>query len=216
MRLRFLTRNLGWKLLALSLAVLLWLAVSSNPEVVSFVSVPVQYKRIRGGLEISSDVIENVYLEVQGTPTQLARLNDSQPAVTFDFSQVSMPGERTFDIDERAISLPQGTRLVRAIPSQLRFDFDRRATKSVAVVARFIGELPAGCTLSRYETIPPTLTVVGPINRLARIDTAQADPIDLTGVKSKTEFGVNVFVDDPHVRFAGSPKVLVRLYVEGH
>ena len=105
MRLRFLTRNVGWKILSLAGALVIWAGVARDPELVSFVSVPVQYQHTPGDLEISSDVIEQAYLELQGTSTLLNRFRQSRPAVTLDFSRVDDPGERTFNIDEKSENL---------------------------------------------------------------------------------------------------------------
>lgn len=213
-RLEFLTRNPGWKAASLAGAVLLWLMVGREPQLVSFVSVPVQYKRIPGDLEISSDVVEHVYLELQGTQGLLGRFTDAEAAVTLDFSGVASPGERTFNIDNETVSLPHGMRLVRAIPSQLRFDFERRMVRDVQVEVRFMGRLQEGYRLRRYEAVPPMLTIVGPEGRITHIHSAPTDPIDLSSVVAASQFRVNVFIDDPHVRFQGAPQVTVKVAVE--
>jgi hypothetical protein len=211
---RLLTHNLGWKALSLAAAVLFWISVSRDTALISFVSAPVQYKGIPDDLEISSDVIEQVYLELRGSAGMLERFNDAKPAVSLDFSGVSNPGERTFNIDERAVSLPHGMKLVRSIPSQLRFEFDRRVSRKINVEVRFTGKLQDGYSLASYEAAPPVLTVVGPESRVRRIEYAQTDPIDLAPVVAESQFSVNAFVDDPHVRFAESPRVSVRVVVE--
>lgn len=212
--LRFLTHNLGWKILALTLAVIFWFAVAGEQEVVSFVSVPVEYRRLPGELEISSSVVEQVYLEVQGPPGVLGRFSDLRAAVILDFSQVHSPGERTFNIDEETVTLPHGMDLLRALPSQLRFEFERRLEREVPIKAHFTGKLQPGYVLSSYEVTPPSLIIVGPESRVARIDTAQTDSIDLSQVVGTAEFRVNAFVQDLHVRFEDSPRVAVRVTVE--
>ncbi|MGA2592327.1 MAG: hypothetical protein ABSH32_20640 [Bryobacteraceae bacterium] len=47
------TQNVGWKLLSLAAAVLLWIAVASEPELSTFISLPVEYKNLPTDLEIS-------------------------------------------------------------------------------------------------------------------------------------------------------------------
>ena len=212
-RLRFLTKNLGWKALALAGAVLLWLGVGSDPGRVSFISVPVQFRQMPAGLEISSQIFEHVYLELQGTPGLLGRFDDSTAAVALDLASVMGPGERTFYIDEHSINVPHGMKLIRAIPSQLRFEFERRLTRRVKVAARFAGTPQAGYQLESYEVTPPELAIVGPESRVLRVEAVQTDPIDLSTVVAASEVHVNTFIDDPHVRFQGSPRVTVRVIV---
>lgn len=213
-RFSLLTRDWPWKLFSLCAAVLLWNSVARDPELVSFISVPVQYQRVPGGLEISSEVVEHVNLELQGGSGVLSRLDQSKPRVILDFSRVSSPGERTFDIDEKTILLPHGVRLVRAIPSQLRFGFERRSRAQVPVEIRFTGKLPAGFELLRYEVEPHRVVVEGPESRVQQSPRVETDPVDLSQAGSLTEFRVNTFADDPHLRFLGSPHVTVRLFVE--
>ncbi|MCC6857778.1 MAG: YbbR-like domain-containing protein [Bryobacterales bacterium] len=212
--LRFLTHNLGWKMLALALAILFWLGVAGEQDVVSFVSVPVEYRRLPADLEITSSVVEQVYLEVEGPPGLLGQFGELGAAVVLDFSQVHSPGGRTFNIDEETVTLPHGVDLLRALPSQLRFEFERRLQREVPVKVHFTGSLHPGYVLDSYEVKPPVLTIVGPQSRVARIDAAQSDPIDLSQVVATAEFRVNAFVEDLHVRFENSPRVVVRVVVE--
>ena len=49
---RLLTRNIGWKLLALLIAVALWIAVAREPELDTSLSVPIEFKNIPDDLDI--------------------------------------------------------------------------------------------------------------------------------------------------------------------
>lgn len=212
--LRAIFSNAGWKLLSLALACGLWLAIVGEPEMASSVPVPIQYTHIPEDYEISSDIPERVLLEVQGPAIRLQRMNLSGTAVVLDLSAVSRSGERTFTIDQRNLRLPSGVRLVRAVPSQLRVRFDRRASRELPVQVRFSGVPPEGYRVVRSEAHPGTLKVVGPEARVRRIDFAETDAVDLTTVIATSEFHVNAFVDDVHVRFDGSPRVTVKVIVE--
>ena len=123
----WLTQNLGWKAGSLVIATLLWISVSNEPELSTFQSVPVEYKQMPQNLEISSDVDETVRLELRGPSGRLHDLRDAKLAVVLDFSAVHQPGDRTFPIDERNVSLPRGIRLVRAIPGRLQFHLVSKA-----------------------------------------------------------------------------------------
>ena len=46
------TRNLGWKLLSLLIAIALWIAVAREPEVATSLSVPVEFRNMRDDLDI--------------------------------------------------------------------------------------------------------------------------------------------------------------------
>ena len=124
----FLTENIGWKLLSLAAALVLWFFVASEPELATLHSVPVEYKGVPDDLEISSNFVESVFLEMRGPAGRLRDLSDTRPAVVLDFSTVHEPGERTFTIDQSHAILPRGVEVVRAIPSQVR-RFERRISR---------------------------------------------------------------------------------------
>ena len=93
---KFLTRNLFWKLLALAAAFGIWLSVANEPDLATIVSVPVEYNHFPDGLEISSDIVETIDLEARGPSGQLRTLHDSRIAAIIDFAGVKAHGERTF------------------------------------------------------------------------------------------------------------------------
>src|SRR6266404_9149354 len=152
-----LTRNAGWKLFSLMVALLLWLTWARDPEVGTFVSVPVEYRGMPDELEISSDLVGSVSIDLRGPSGEIENFNAAKSAVVLDFSDIHKPGERTFQIDERNISLPTGMRLVRAIPAQIRLQFEQRTRHDVPVQVRFAGTTPRGYEVARYIAAPDEL-----------------------------------------------------------
>jgi YbbR domain-containing protein len=213
--LRLVFKDFGWKVLSLAIAVLLWAVVASEPELSTFVSVPVEYKSLPEGMEISSDVVESVYLELHGPSGRLRGGNGEERryAVVLDMSSVRA-GERTFTIGEDDVRLPRGIRLVRAIPSQLRFDFERRQYRSVPVEVRFAKQPQPGYEVAFCEVTPSTLQIVGPESRVNRTRHVATDPIDVSNAVGTAEFRVNAFVDDPHIRFTHPPQVKVKVHIK--
>ena len=209
-----LTRNAGWKLFSLLVSVLLWFSFARDPEVGTFVSVPVEYRGMPDDLEISSDLVGSVSIDLRGPSGEIENFNAAKSAVVLDFSDIHKPGERTFQIDERNISLPTGMRLVRAIPAQIRLQFELRTRHDVPVQVRFAGAPPKGYQIGRYEVYPKELTLVGPASHVKKIEYAVTDPIDLAAVVGESEFHVNAFVGDPHVRFEKPVKISVKVSME--
>ena len=48
-------QNLGWKLLSLAIAVVIWALVATEPELATFANVRLEYKNLPEGLEIIRD-----------------------------------------------------------------------------------------------------------------------------------------------------------------
>jgi YbbR domain-containing protein len=209
-----LTRNAGWKIFSLLVSLLLWFTYARDPEVGTFVSVPVEYRGMPDDLEISSDLVGSVSIDLRGPSGKIENFNTAKSAVVLDFADIHKPGERTFQIDERNINLPAGMRLVRAIPAQIRLQFEQRTRHNVAVQVRFAGSPPKGYQVAQYEVEPKELTLVGPASHVRKIEYAVTDPIDLASVVGQSEFRVNAFVGDPHVRFEKPVKISVRVSME--
>lgn len=212
---RLLTQNLGWKLFSLLVAVLLWISVASEPELSTFAGVPVEFKDMPQGLEIGAGLVESVHLEMRGPSGELRSFGDSKTAVVLDMSQVRR-GTTTFSIGPHNVKLPRGIHLIRAIPSEIRLEFEHRLARNVPVEARFTENPQPGYEVARWEVIPPALTIVGPESRVNRVRSVVTDPIRLGGIVGSEQFRINAFVDDPYVRFQTSPQVVVTVTMEKH
>jgi YbbR domain-containing protein len=202
-------QNLGWKLLSLAIALVIWALVATEPELATFANVRLEYKNLPEGLEISSEPVSSVMLELRGPSGALRGAGEAiHPAVVIDMSDAET-GERTFSIGDRNVKVVRGVRLVRAIPSEVRFQFEPRRMHTVPVQVRFVGEGQNGYVVDEYHVDPPEMDITGPRSRVARITSVVADPIDLSNKTGTSQFHVNVFTEDSFVRFLGTPEVVV-------
>jgi YbbR domain-containing protein len=202
--------NIWWKLLSLAIAVLIWALVASEPELSTFTTVRVEYKNLPDDLEISSEPVSAVALELRGPSGDLHGVTDVRPSVVLDMSN-ARPGERTYTIGDGTVRLPRGVRLVRAIPSEVRFHFEPRSTRTVPVEVRFVGQGQNGYEVAHTEVIPIEVQIAGPRSRVARVNSAVTDQIDVSNVVGTQQFHVNVSVEDPYVRLEGAPEATVQV-----
>ena len=209
--LRLVFHNFGWKLLALAIAVVMWDLVASEPELSEFATVRLEYRDLPDDLEISSEPVGSVSLELRGPSGELRGAGDGiRPAVVLEMSDVQ-PGERTFTIGEGNVKLARGVHLVRSIPSQVRFLFERRMVRFVPVVVRTARQAESGYMVASQSVAPDRLEIAGPSSHVARIAAAVTDPVDLSSVVGRSEFRVNAFVEDSFVRILTSPQVVVTI-----
>jgi hypothetical protein len=122
---RALTNNLGWKLLSVLLAVLLWIAVEGEPELVTVQTVPVFYRNVEPALALVSSPPATVRLELRGPSDVLSRDNLSSVALLLDLAGQTEPGERAFPVSQANVTLPAGVRFVRSDPPELKLHLDR-------------------------------------------------------------------------------------------
>lgn len=214
MKLPGLFQNLGWKLLAVAIAVVLWAAFISSPALVTFVSAPLQYQNMPQDLEMGGEAPERIYLEVRGPSARLRSLDPSRMAVVLNLSGVQRPGEYTFTVEQNHVDLPVGLTLVRAAPGQVRLRFERSTTANVPVHVRFSGPPPAGFRVAHQEVRPELLTIIGPESRVRQVRYVETDPIDLSHAVGNAPFHVHAFVAEPQVRFVSPPAVDVVVSLE--
>jgi YbbR domain-containing protein len=206
-------RNIGWKVLSLALAALVWIAIHREPIILSVLAAPVQFKNAPSNLEISSDVVEKVDIETRGPAELLRNLSEKRVAVVLDFSSVREPGERTFTIERNTTSLPRGVELVRVIPSQLRFTFERQIVRSVPVDPLVSGTLPKGLRVVSLVSSPLELAVTGPESKVRGVTVLHTDPVNLNGLSEDKNVRVTAYLKDPQLRFKDPPEVTVKVSI---
>ena len=204
----------GWQLLALAAAFVLWLVFTGSPQVVTSISAPIEYQNMPQDLESTAELPRRVSLEISGPAARLHEADLSNRRVILNLESVQRPGERTFTIDRRNIDLPAGLGLVRAIPAQVRLNFERSVSASVPVRVRIATPPPEGYRVAKQQALPNTLKIVGPESRVRLVGSVDADPIDLSRTVGKARFQVHAFVADPQVRFVSSPLVEVGISLE--
>jgi len=207
-------KNLGWKLVSLLLAVLLWLAFSSAPLVVTTHTAPIVYNNLADGWMVGGNSPETVHLELRGPAGRLTVASLAETVVRFDLVNVGGTEDRTFTISESNLNLPPGVAFLRAVPSQLRLHLTRLAEKVVPVQVRFSGALPAGYQLKGQSVFPEQLRIAGSETRVTSVTQVQTDPIDLHNLTQSGDQRVDTFVDDPQVHFESPPQVTVHLTIE--
>ena len=203
--------NPGWKLLSLAIALAVWGVVANEPELATFTTAGIEYKNLPEDLEISSEPVSTVKLELRGPSGQLRGVSDgASPEVILDMSDVRV-GERTFPIGDGNVRLVRGVQLVRAIPSLVRIRFERHAQRTVKVTPRFHDR--DGYEVADYTVNPDSVAVAGPASHIAQIETVVTDTVNVPGRAGAFEYPVNTFLDDPYVRFPDVSRVVVTVTV---
>jgi hypothetical protein len=210
--LRLITNNWGWKLLSLLIGVMIWAFVASEPQLSTFATARIEFKNLPENLEIASTPDTTILLELRGPSGELGGLGDGSrhPAVVLDMSGIT-PGEHTFAISPGNVSVPRGVRIIRATPSQVRFDFDRPAIRAVRVAPRFRGEGRNGYHVDSWSIDPASLEIIGPRRRVAAVQEILTDPIDVGSATGFLRVRANAYVTDPFVRFVSASQVTVSI-----
>ncbi len=206
--------NIWWKLASLGVAIVLWFTLILEPDVVTSASVPIFFRNQPRNLEFATEAPDHLVLEIRGPSSKLGQDSLKEIAAQIDLANISTAGERTFTIDRSNITLPFGVTFVRAVPSQLRLQFDKQLSKQVPVRIRYQSTPPDGWKVYREAVTPEVLRIIGPANKVDQIEYAETDPIDVEWKPGEKSVRVHVFAGDPQVRFESSPMVTVKALVE--
>ena len=208
-----LTRNLGWKLLSLLIAIVLWLAVAREPEVATSLSVPVDFKNMRDDLDIDGNLPDRVRLEVRGPSGSLTRDNLATVAVVLDLSD-AQAGERTYSIRGRNLNLPTGVVFYRSVPSQLTLRFQQLIVKEETVQPVYVN-MPPGYRIASQDLSPVKVRIRGSQDRVQAIAQVRTDPMNLSGVTGDKVFQTHLNLGDTQVRLVEVPAdITVRVKLE--
>src|SRR5262245_5894284 len=174
--------NLGLKLVALLLAVVVYLNVYTDRPATMTVSFPIQITDLADSLSLSGPAPAAVQAELRGTAKQLIRLRVTEPPVKVSLAGVGVGHfERALGAED--LPIPEGVQLQldRLVsPRTLELEVDRRTTRDVPVAAHVEGS-PAALWDGTFELRPARVMVSGPAAALATLDSVRLVPFSLAG-----------------------------------
>ena len=176
--------NLGLKLVALLLAVLVYLNVYTDRPARMTVSFPIQVTDIGDSLALSGPVPSAVLAELRGTGKQLIRVRLSEPVLRISLAGVGRGRfERAVSAEDLPVAANEGLQVERVVgPRILEFQLDRKIRRRVPVAPRVEG-VP-GFGPDAYSTayvMPPYVTIIGPETAVRRLDSLVLAPVRIDG-----------------------------------
>ncbi len=183
--------NLGLKLVALLLAVLVYLNVYTDRPASMIVSFPVQVTDLADSLTLSGPAPGAVRVELRGPAKQLIRLRLTEPPVKISLAGMGQGHyERALGIADLPLPEGVGTEVDRMVsPRTLSLELDIKGRRRIPVAPRIHGE-PAGGFLweGRVRVTPGAVEVVGPRQALAALDSVRLKPVTLSGRRDTVDF----------------------------
>jgi hypothetical protein len=192
-------RHLGLKVLAIALAVVLWLTVSGEHVAERNLRVPLEFRNVPERLEITGETISNVDVRLRGSSAILGRLDPGEVVAVLDLSG-GRPGSRLFHLRNDQVRTPFGVEVAQVIPSTISLELEQSASRVVPVIPSIHGEPAPGFVVGRRTSEPATVTVVGPESRIRQLSEATTEPVNVGGTKDRVRDVVTVGVADAALR----------------
>ncbi|MCB9641358.1 MAG: YbbR-like domain-containing protein [Myxococcales bacterium] len=205
--------NLGLKIFAFFLSVVLFRYVKGEQDRVSTVEVKLLYK-LPKTLVMISEPVSMLKVTLRGPETKLRGVDSRPLSYTFQFKNAS-PGPTQYQlyVEQLRPLFPPEVQVIRLTPSILDFSLDSVAKRTLPVRVQLQGKTPLGYELLPVKAFPVEVPVEGPESIVKRLRSVQTRPLELTGI---TQNAVRELLLEPpgkYVQFLGESKVRVKLRI---
>jgi YbbR domain-containing protein len=197
--------HLGLKVLALALALLLWVVVAGQETVERSVRVPLELQQVPVGLDLMSDPPVTVDVLVRGASDAIGRMSPGDLVAVLDL-RTAREGRRLFPLTPNQIRAPFGVDVVGVTPNTVAMTFEREGHVVLPVAPAVEGVPAPGFAIGQIIANPATVQVVGPVSAIGHVKAAMTEPVVVTNANHTLVQNVTVGVADPHLRLQ-SPTV---------
>ena len=197
-----LLRNLGTKLLALAIAVLVWFVFSAQQrERISERSyrIPLSVANVPAGTLIASPLPPTIEVRLRGPFTALRQLDPVKLEAVVDLTDAPR-GEKIFRLAPEDINVPQSVEAIAIAPSEIRVALDTTAEKILPIVARVTGKPAEGYDVGEVTVEPHVARLLGPASAIAPMTAVETDPISLVNRSATFSVPATVVAEAPGVR----------------
>ena len=193
--------NLGLKLLAMALAIGLWLSVAGETVIERGFEVPVGFQNVPADLQVAGDPPDTVHVRVRGPMSIVNRLALGDVVAVLDLAG-ERPGERRlFDMFADRVRTPFGVEVIQVIPATITAALERAgAPRTVPVVPDIEGQPAEGFAVGRISTVPESVEIVGPTSLLDSVVEAITEPVLIEGSTERVQSLVTIGVSDRVLR----------------
>lgn len=202
--------NGGLRILALLLAVGLWIFVNTAEQrSVESLTVPISYRSLPAEMVIMNHPPEFVKIEIAGPRNILSLVDPQRLTLRLDLAGVAF-GQSEFKVYPAMFNMPRGTNVTSISPDQLALDIDHVVSREVPVHLVVQGKVADGYQISSAEITPPSVMARGPSRFISQLVSIGTVPLDLHGLNADVERTLDIAAPNPEIGLsAGRAQVKV-------
>ncbi len=186
--------NLGLRVLSVMLALALFAVARQPVSDVRISSVPLEFRGLTQGVEISGSIDQTVSLRMRGPRDVMRGLNPSQLSVVANLSNKE-PGERVIQLRPEDVSRPDNVQVIQIDPPSIKLLLEPTVSKNVKIEPQFFG-LGQGMEVYKVDPEPPEVEIEGPLSQVSKVNFVLTETVNLT--QRKGDFRVPVDIETPH------------------
>jgi len=196
---RLLFENIGLKIAAVSLSIVLWFFVTSRGQSEISIDVSLEFKNIPQGLELVNYSAKEISLSVKGQERLIRSIKPSDIQAYIDLGKTKK-GESVYYITRDDIKLPRAIDVINISPSSVKVITEETATKTVRVRPVVVGEPERGYFVKSVEVAPQTLVIEGIRSEVGKINIIRTEPLDITGSNESVTQDVKLDLISSNIR----------------
>jgi hypothetical protein len=206
-----LRENAGLRLLSIVLAVVFWFVAQGEQTHQATVLAPVEYL-LPEDLVLLNDVPppEQVVIRASGSRAALRSLQEQlreTPARYVVNVEDAEPGRTVHSFRKLPQGVGQDVTVDTISPAEVELAFDEIGNRTLPVLMRTRGKLPAGFVEASRSLDPPEVTLIGAASELADLEFVQTLPIALGSRETSFQGELGLDVGDLHLT-VDSPRVV--------
>jgi YbbR domain-containing protein len=201
------------KVLALAIALAIWMAVTGEGRGVQDYRVPVDVV-LGTDATIAGSPPTNVTVRLRGPDSLLRRVDPYDLTIRVDLRDAG-GGERTVQLNPRHVAgVPRDVEVALIDPDRLRLTIAKKKRRSVAIVPTIVGKPPRGYQVYRALARPEALVVEGPEAKIASLTRLGTDPIHIADQSEPFTTRVGAVPDSSDVRVVDTRPLDVIVYID--
>ncbi|MEW6419532.1 MAG: CdaR family protein [Nitrospirota bacterium] len=178
---KFFLENIGLKLTAVLLSIILWMFATSRGQSEISIDAPIQFKNIPSGFELTNQDIKTISMNIRGQERLIKNIRPPDISVYVDLSNAKK-GESVYYIDRDDIKLPPAITITNISPPSIKVSIEETIRKIVKVRPVIIGTPETGYYVKSIETMPQTVVIEGIRSEVERVNKLKTESLDITGI----------------------------------
>ena len=191
--------NLGLKISAVLISVLLWFFVTSRGQTEMSIQVPLEFKDVPVGLGIANTSAKSVNVTIKGQERIMRNTKPGDIRVFVDLAKAKK-GEGSFIITNDDVRLPYAMALMNVDPSTIRVKMEETVSKAVAIKPVLTGIPEKGYEIMAVEVVPNTVVIQGLRSEVRKINEIKTEVMDISGIDETTTQELNVDAGDANIK----------------
>lgn len=164
-------RNLGIKLVAIVLAILVWAMVAGKEHSLfeQSLDINVEYINASSNVDVSSVRPDKVRVVVRGTTKELQKLKAEDFQIKFDLKGITETTRLNY-FTEDYLQYPENMKPISIHPRMIEITVKEFLTREVPIRVRYRGNLKPGIILQDRKLVPEKVKIFGYKSEISTID----------------------------------------------